>query len=67
LLFPGDIQLPLIADLGFHLAPAIFLTLDLILFSPPWTIPTYGVMSLSLGLAFMYWYWVEICFSHNGW
>lgn len=67
LLFPGEFQLPLLADIGFHLAPAIFLTLDLVLFSPPWTIPTYGVMSISLGLAFMYWYWVELCFSHNGW
>lgn len=67
LLVDGDLQLPLPADVGFHLMPAIFLTLDLVLLSPPWTIPAYGVMSLSTGLAFLYWYWVELCFSKNGW
>ncbi|VUC28637.1 unnamed protein product [Clonostachys rosea] len=67
LLFEGEFQLPLLPDLGFHLAPAVFLSLDLILLSPPWTIPTYGVMSLSTVLAFSYWYWVELCFSYNGW
>lgn len=67
LLFEGDIQLPLRADMGFHLAPAVFLTLDLVLFSPPWTIPTYAVLSLSTAVGFMYWYWVEVCYTHNGW
>lgn len=67
LLFQEDMQLPLLTDLGFHFAPAVFLTADLILFSPPWTIPAYGVMLLSTGLAFGYWYWVELCFSINGW
>ena len=67
LLVDGDFQLPLLADLGFHLMPALFLTLDLILLSPPWTIPAYGVMSLSAGFAFGYWYWIELCFSKNGW
>lgn len=54
-------------DIGFHLAPAVLLTLDLILFSPPWTISGYGMMSLSTVVAFSYWYWVEVCFSKNGW
>ncbi|KAH8170217.1 FAR-17a/AIG1-like protein [Sarocladium implicatum] len=67
LLFQEDMILPLPTDMGFHLAPAVFLTLDLVLFSPPWTIPAYGVMLLSTGLAFGYWYWVELCFSVNGW
>lgn len=67
LLFQEDMVLPLGTDMGFHLAPAVFLTLDLVLFSPPWTIPAYGVMLLSTGLAFGYWYWVELCFSVNGW
>ncbi|GAO13983.1 uncharacterized protein UV8b_01940 [Ustilaginoidea virens] len=53
-------------DIGFHLAPALFLTLDLILFSPPWTISAYGMMSLSTAFSFAYWYWVEACFSKNG-
>lgn len=67
LLMPDEFQIALIPDIGFHLAPAVFLTLDLVLFSPPWTIPTYGVFSISTALAFSYWYWVELCFSHNGW
>lgn len=67
LLFADEFRLPLLTDIGFHLAPAVFLTADLILFSPPWTIPAYAVMLLSTGLAFMYWYWVELCFSVNGW
>ncbi|GJN77887.1 hypothetical protein PLIIFM63780_001380 [Purpureocillium lilacinum] len=67
LLFVGELTLPLTADVGFHLAPAVFLTLDLVLLSPPWTVPAYGVMSLSTVFAFGYWYWVELCFSKNGW
>lgn len=67
LLIPDDFRLDLLPDVGFHLAPAVFLTLDLILFSPPWTISAYGIMTLSTVLAFAYWYWVELCFSHNGW
>lgn len=67
LLIEGDFFLPRLADMGFHLAPAVFLTLDLVLFSPPWTIPAYGTMALSTTLGFSYWYWVELCFSKNGW
>ncbi|KAI5466131.1 FAR-17a/AIG1-like protein [Mariannaea sp. PMI_226] len=67
LVVPEGMELDLIPDLGFHLAPTIFLTLDLVLFSPPWTIPVYSVMALGTGLAFAYWYWVELCFSNNGW
>lgn len=54
-------------DIGFHLAPALLLSLDLVLLSPPWTISAYGVMSLSTLFAFSYWYWVELCFNKNGW
>jgi hypothetical protein len=67
LLFPEDMGLPIGADLGFHLAPAVFLSLDLIFFSPPWTIPAYGTLAISGILAFLYWHWVELCFSKNGW
>lgn len=67
LLTPEGFSIPLVPDVGFHLAPAVFLTIDLVLFSPPWTIPTYGVLTLSTALAFSYWYWVELCFKHNGW
>ncbi|KAG5930171.1 hypothetical protein E4U42_002723 [Claviceps africana] len=54
-------------DLGLHLAPAVFLVLDLILFSPPWTNSAYSMMSLSTAFAFVYWYWIELCFDKNGW
>ncbi|PHH60084.1 hypothetical protein CDD81_2128 [Ophiocordyceps australis] len=68
LLMPDEsFALPRLADLGFHLAPAALLTLDLVLFSPPWTIPAYAIMALSTTFAFAYWYWVELCFSKNGW
>lgn len=67
LVVPEGFELAMHIDVGFHLAPAVLLTLDLLLFSPPWTIPAYGVMALSTVIGFSYWYWVELCFSHNGW
>ncbi|KAF5025292.1 hypothetical protein F66182_2625 [Fusarium sp. NRRL 66182] len=67
LLMPDGFRLDIMPDIGFHLAPAVLLTLDLVLLSPPWTIPTYAVMAISTVVAFAYWYWVELCFSHNGW
>ncbi|KAF4487861.1 integral membrane [Fusarium agapanthi] len=67
LLMPDDFYLHIIPDMGFHLAPAVLLSLDLVLLSPPWTIPAYGIMAISTAIAFAYWYWVELCFSHNGW
>ncbi|KAM5355816.1 hypothetical protein ACJ41O_002462 [Fusarium nematophilum] len=67
LLMPDEFHLGTLPDVGFHLAPAVFLSLDLILLSPPWTVPAYGIMAISTVVAFAYWYWVELCFSHNGW
>ncbi|KAL4730446.1 hypothetical protein ACLX1H_002481 [Fusarium chlamydosporum] len=67
LLMPDDFYIHIIPDVGFHLAPAVLLTLDLLFFSPPWTIPAYAVMAISTALAFAYWSWVELCYSHNGW
>ncbi|KEY65586.1 hypothetical protein S7711_09246 [Stachybotrys chartarum IBT 7711] len=67
LLFPPELRIPMLPDIGFHLSPAVFLSLDLILLSPPWTITVYTTMLLSTSLAFLYWYWVELCFSKNGW
>ncbi|KAK0618593.1 FAR-17a/AIG1-like protein [Bombardia bombarda] len=67
LVVPPEIELPFIPDFGFHAMPAIMLTLDLMLLSPPWTIKAYGAMSISMVLAFLYWGWVEYCFSINGW
>ncbi|ROT36845.1 hypothetical protein SODALDRAFT_298481 [Sodiomyces alkalinus F11] len=67
LLFPPDFELALVPDLSFHLAPAVALTLDLLLLSPPYTVPAYGAMAISMTIAFLYWGWVEFCFSYNGW
>lgn len=65
LLFPEELQLPFLPDFGFHAMPAIMLTIDLLLFSPPWTIKFQGAVALSTLLAFGYWAWMEYCFSHN--
>ncbi|KAK4197752.1 FAR-17a/AIG1-like protein [Triangularia verruculosa] len=67
LLFPPELALPFLPDFGFHAMPAIMLTLDLILLSPPWTIKGYSAMTLSTCIAFLYWGWVEYCFGRNGW
>ncbi|KAI1339620.1 FAR-17a/AIG1-like protein [Xylariaceae sp. FL0016] len=67
LVFPPEFQLDFLPDFGFHAAPALFLALDLLLLSPPWTIHAYTAMALSQVLACAYWVWVEYCFVQNGW
>ncbi|KAH8910783.1 hypothetical protein BR93DRAFT_934370 [Coniochaeta sp. PMI_546] len=67
LVVPPDLELPFLPDFGFHAMPAIMMTLDLLLLSPPWTIRAYAAMALSMITAFLYWGWVEYCFSKNGW
>lgn len=67
LVFPPESQLDFLPDFGFHAAPAVFLATDLLLLSPPWTVNAYSALALSEVLAFSYWFWVEYCFSHNGW
>lgn len=67
LLIPEGFELHWLPDVGFHLVPAVVLSLDLILFSPPWTIRAYSAMAISMIFAFLYWGWVELCFSRNGW
>lgn len=68
LIYPPEMELglPLLPDIGFHLAPALFLAADLLLLSPPWTVRLEEAMILSLCIAFCYWAWVEYCFSYNG-
>jgi len=66
LVIPEWAMLPLRADLGFHAVPSILLVADLLLLSPPWTISATRAMGLSATLAFAYWFWIEHCFSHNG-
>ncbi|KAI0172046.1 FAR-17a/AIG1-like protein [Hypoxylon sp. FL1284] len=67
LVFPPDMQLAFLPDFGFHAAPALFLAADLLFLSPPWTIHGYSALGLSESLAFLYWFWVEYCYSQNGW
>jgi hypothetical protein len=67
LVMPPDVALPFLPDFGFHAMPAIMMTIDLLLLSPPWTIRAYPAIALSLAIAFLYWGWVEWCFSKNGW
>jgi len=67
LVMPSDFALDLLPDIGFHAAPAIFLAIDMLFFSPPWAIRGYTAMAMSQIWAFGYWYWVEHCFSKNGW
>ncbi|MCJ1408656.1 hypothetical protein MMC19_002731 [Ptychographa xylographoides] len=64
---PDWVQLDPYADIGFHFMPAFMLTIDLLFFSPPWTITTLPAMGVSGILAFSYWWWVEHCYAHNGW
>ncbi|KAK5112202.1 hypothetical protein LTR16_005387, partial [Cryomyces antarcticus] len=59
-------RLALSADITFHALPAVLLVLDLLFFSPPWTISALPAIGLSGVIAFSYWLWVELCYHHNG-
>lgn len=65
LVVPPDLPLPpLGADLCFHLVPAVVLTIDAILLSPPWPSSPMNpqapllTLGLSTGIAFAYWWWI---------
>ena len=64
---PDFMRLDPLADIGFHAMPALMLTIDLLFFSPPWTIAALPAMGVSAVLAFSYWFWVELCYRQNGW
>jgi hypothetical protein len=66
LVVPKELGLPLGSDLSFHLAPAVLLLLDLLFFSPPWTITVLPSLALSTAIALAYWFWIELCYSYNG-
>lgn len=53
-------------DFSFHAVPALLLVLDLLFLSPPWTISALPAIGLSTAIAFGYWFWVELCYAHNG-
>ena len=73
LIVPPDLPMPpFIYDLGFHMVPAVVLTLDTILLSPPWPsmpanprAPVIMLLTSSV-IAFVYYLWVELCYSFNG-
>ncbi|KAF2834089.1 hypothetical protein M501DRAFT_905893, partial [Patellaria atrata CBS 101060] len=50
----------------FHALPSLFLALDLLFFSPPYTISALPAMLLSLVIALGYWVWIDVCYAHNG-
>lgn len=52
-------------DMSFHFMPAFTLTLDLLFFSPPYTIAVLPAVGLSGCIAFGYWFWIEPCFTYN--
>ncbi|KAE8381128.1 hypothetical protein BDV26DRAFT_279071 [Aspergillus bertholletiae] len=56
-----------VVNISFHAIPSIVLLIDLFLLSPPWTISIVPALSLSGAIAFGYWFWIERCFSYNGW
>lgn len=73
LLVSPDIPLPpVLYDVAFHLVPAVVLTIDSLLLSPPW--PTTPMnesapmitLAISTMTAFSYWTWIEVCYSQNG-
>ncbi|EXJ79341.1 hypothetical protein A1O3_08843 [Capronia epimyces CBS 606.96] len=66
LVVPKELELPFSADASFHLAPSVFLLIDLLLLSPPWTITLVPAVALSTVIAFVYWYWIELCYQANG-
>jgi hypothetical protein len=42
------------------------LLIDLLFFSPPWSITALPAVGLSSGIAVAYYFWVEQCFKVNG-
>jgi hypothetical protein len=73
LVVPPDLPLPpFIYDLTFHFFPALLLTIDALLLSPPWPSSPMNpqapllMLGMSTAVAFLYWWWIEICYSYNG-
>ena len=52
-------------DLSFHFMPAFTLVLDLLFFSPPYTIAVLPALGLSGIIAFGYWFWIEHLYKYN--
>jgi hypothetical protein len=39
---------------------------DILFFSPPWTMSAFPAIGLTSGIAVAYWFWVEQCYRNNG-
>lgn len=57
--------LPFHTDLSFHAIPSLSLVVDLLFFSPPYTIAFAPALALSGCIAFGYWFWIERCYRFN--
>jgi hypothetical protein len=66
LVIPAELALPLPTDLSFHLTPTLALLIDILFFSPPWTITVLPACAFSGFIATGYWWWVERCYERNG-
>ncbi|KIV77869.1 hypothetical protein PV11_09647 [Exophiala sideris] len=66
LVVPPELELPVSADLSFHMAPSVLLLVDLLFLSPPWAITVLPAVGLSVFIAMAYWWWIELCYSYNG-
>ena len=64
---PGFIYIDPINDIAFHAVPAILLVVDLLFLSPPWSITTLPTIATGGAIAVAYWFWIEWCYSKNGW
>jgi FAR-17a/AIG1-like protein len=58
-------QLPLLADMSFHLVPTLVLLVDTLFFSPPWETHALSALMYFSVFAAGYWMWIEHCFSYN--
>lgn len=67
LVVPPEYKIPMAVDLGFHFLPGLLLVFDYLMLSPPWTVGAPVVMGLTTAIGFSYWYWIELCYSKNGW
>jgi len=54
-----------IVDLSFHAVPSAVLLVDVLFFSPPWTVSVVPATGISSSIALGYWFWVEECYRHN--
>jgi hypothetical protein len=73
LVVPPDFPLPpFLYDLTFHFFPALVTAIDTILLSPPWPSSPMNpnapliTLVLSTSVVFLYWFWIEVCYSYNG-